>query len=253
MASRCANGPGADRTSIILLARHILLRGLLCPLTNHEGSGAPTGARVQRHPLSGRVTYARRRVRGALRSSGNARLSALHRGDCWLRARLGETVGRCTVGGALGSRIGAFARSARSGGRAVLPDASRGLRARQRAGRRIPLCPYDASRRAPSANGTAETIVGDQDSSNESDGYPEWTVGKLSMKSSENGNKRCHINAIRIHIKMTWSSSCERVEEGKRQADCGADRGLRDVEVEDEFCPAHRQQSTNLVVQSACR
>jgi len=126
----------------------------------------------------------------------------------------------------------------------VLPDASRGLRARQRAGRRIPLCPYDASRRAPSANGTAETIVGDQDSSNESDSYPEWTVGKLSMKSSENGNKRCHIKAIRIHIKMTWSSSCERVEEGKRQADCGADRGLRDVEVEDEFCPAHRQQST---------
>jgi hypothetical protein len=43
--------------------------------------------------------------------------------------------------------------SARSGGGRG-SGASRELRARQRAGRRIPPCPYDASRRAPSADGT---------------------------------------------------------------------------------------------------
>jgi hypothetical protein len=82
-----------------------------------------------------------------------------------------------------------------------------------------------------------------QASSNKSDSYAERTVGKLSMKSSERGNKHCPIKAIRIHINVVLPSACDCVEEGQREADCGANRGLRDVEVEDEFCPAHRQQS----------
>ena len=43
----------AMRTRVTVLARAMVLRGLLCPLANNEGSGAPTGARVQRHPSAG--------------------------------------------------------------------------------------------------------------------------------------------------------------------------------------------------------
>jgi hypothetical protein len=64
---------------------------MFSPRTTTRGSGAPTGARVLRHPFRGPMTQARRRLRNASRSlanqltqfahPGNARLSALHVGD----------------------------------------------------------------------------------------------------------------------------------------------------------------------------
>ena len=51
--------------------------------------GAPTGARVQRHPSGPHVTRQARRWRSALRPmTRDARLSALHRGDFWPGAAL---------------------------------------------------------------------------------------------------------------------------------------------------------------------
>ena len=81
--------------SLIVLARQNVLRGLLVPPAKVEGA-----ERRQALGCSG----TRRRANnvgpqapaGALRRIGDARLSALHRGDCWLRTRLGQTFGRCT-------------------------------------------------------------------------------------------------------------------------------------------------------------
>jgi hypothetical protein len=87
------------------------------------------------------VTQARRRLRGASRPmTRDVRLSALHRGGCWPRARLGEAFGRCTAGRCPEPHIGEFTRPARSGGRAGFPGSLPGawLRATP-AGRRIPL------------------------------------------------------------------------------------------------------------------
>jgi AhpD family alkylhydroperoxidase len=88
--------------------------------------------------------------------------------------------------------------SAPSGG-GLGSGASRELLARQCAGRRIPLCPCDASRRAPSSERDTATIVGSKDASNESGGYARWTVGKPLMQSARKMHKRCRIRATRIH------------------------------------------------------
>ena len=78
-------------------------------------------------PVGGRMTYARRRQRGRPTShdAGRSPLGAPPRrllapDPPWRNLRA------LHMSGALGSRIGAFARSARNGGRAVLPGASRG-------------------------------------------------------------------------------------------------------------------------------
>ena len=62
------------------------------------------------------------------------------------------------MSGALGSRIGAFARSARSGGRAVLPDASRGRGYEPRAQDAASRSDSGSSPETPSVNGTARII-----------------------------------------------------------------------------------------------
>jgi hypothetical protein len=67
---------------------------------------------------------------------GDARLSALHAAIFWPRARLGETLERCTAGRCSRISRSAFARSARSGGRTVSP-------------RRLPGVGYQPTRRTP--------------------------------------------------------------------------------------------------------
>jgi hypothetical protein len=54
------------RAHSILLARRLSSEACLLLPRRRRGSGAPTGARVQRHPFRGPVTQARRRLRGAL-------------------------------------------------------------------------------------------------------------------------------------------------------------------------------------------
>jgi hypothetical protein len=64
----------------------------------------------------------------------------------WPQTRLGENLRTVHMSGALRSRIGAFARPARSGGRTVLPGRLPGVVvASQPAGRRIPLRLWHAS------------------------------------------------------------------------------------------------------------
>ena len=116
-------------------------------LAQMQGSGAPTGARVLAAPLGGRVTYARRRyseapcIAAAMLASRRSTAAIVGSG---LRPNRSRASRRALakplavhMSGGLWSRIGAFARSARSGGRAVLPGASRELLCmKQRAGRR---------------------------------------------------------------------------------------------------------------------
>jgi len=63
------------------------------------------------------------------------------------------------MSGALRSRIGAFARSARSGGRAVLPGASRGRGYEPRAQDAASRSDSGSSPETPLVSGTARTIV----------------------------------------------------------------------------------------------
>jgi len=135
----------APQTHVFVLARHLLSEACSFPLAL-RGSGAPKGARGGSPPLRGPVTQARRARSLALVSPrkpltqsahpGDARLSALHRGDFLAPSPPWRNVRALHMSGALRSRIGAFARSARSNGRAVLPGASRVLVTSQRAGRR---------------------------------------------------------------------------------------------------------------------
>jgi hypothetical protein len=123
-----------------------------------RGSGAPIGARVQRHPYAGQS----RRPAGAKRCASHpmtrdARLSALHRGDCWLRARLDETVGRCTAAVPFNlASVHSHVPLVVAGGR-VFPVASRVLLARQPAGRRS-RSDSGSSPETPSVNGTRTRV-----------------------------------------------------------------------------------------------
>jgi hypothetical protein len=64
------------------------------------------------------------------------------------------------MSGAHRSRIGAFARPARNGGRAVLPGASRASVCIDRlAGRRIPSCLSNASRKHPRRTGRGHDVM----------------------------------------------------------------------------------------------
>ncbi len=103
-------------------------------LAQERGGGAPEGVAAAMSARGRGASLAR-----------DARLPALHRGDLWAPVPRGMKQEGFTV-----CELLASARS--GGGRGS--GASRELRARQRAGRRIPPCPYDASRRAPSADGT---------------------------------------------------------------------------------------------------
>ena len=127
----------ASGASVIVLARHFIPPSFaILPLAQSEGAERRQALGCLRGTLRGPVTQARRRgIARVLRPradrlrsprAGDARLSALHGGGLLAPTRLGDPFGRCTVSGALRSRIAAFARSARSGGRAVSPDASRG-------------------------------------------------------------------------------------------------------------------------------
>ena len=100
--------------------------------------------------LRGRVTYARRRLRGALHPiTRDARLSALHRGICGSGPAL--TFKPFDLSVMRAPRVRSWWRRAR------FPEPPGSLLASsKRAGRRIPFCPCDASRRAPQANGTTE-------------------------------------------------------------------------------------------------
>jgi hypothetical protein len=74
--------------------------------------------------------------------------------------------------------------SARNGGGRG-SEASRVLACiRKPAGRRIPPCPCDASRSAPLSGRNGRTLDGDNSQSNESDRYPERTVGKLLIPAT---------------------------------------------------------------------
>jgi hypothetical protein len=105
------------------------LRGLLFPSSRNEGSGAPDGALgaceapVERASDVGPQALARRLTSLAIGTSASRRSTAAIVGS---GPALAKPSGVAQRGGALQSRIGAFARSARSGGRAVLPGASRG-------------------------------------------------------------------------------------------------------------------------------
>src|SRR5262245_60729148 len=76
------------RPHVIVLARYGPSEVCLVSPLQKEGSGAPTGARVQRHPSGGPIV-AHMRFRAwrpaqtahAVRAPGTPRLSALHRGD----------------------------------------------------------------------------------------------------------------------------------------------------------------------------
>ena len=97
----------------------------------NEGSGAPTGARVlARHPSrasnvgpQGEIARASRPAQTAyaVRAPGTPASRRSTAAIYWLRARLGDAFGRCLARRCPRLRMGAFARSARSGGRAVLP------------------------------------------------------------------------------------------------------------------------------------
>src|SRR5262245_63927224 len=90
------------QTAVIVLARHIALRALPISLISNEGSGAPTGARVQRHPFGGPIV-ARKRFRAlrpaqtahAVRAPGTPASRRSTAAIFWPQARLGETVERC--------------------------------------------------------------------------------------------------------------------------------------------------------------
>ena len=91
--------------------------------SSREGSGAPTGAWVQRHPfVSGPVRRPARPRAGRLSPSARRGTLASRRSTAaiyWPRARLGDAFGRCRRGGVLRPHQTAFAGPARSSGRTV--------------------------------------------------------------------------------------------------------------------------------------
>ena len=128
-----------ETASGIVLARHWSSEACAFPSPDDRGKRSADRRSGAAAPVGGRVTYARRRLRGALRSSGNARLSALHRGGLWAPVPPWRNLRALHMSGALGlalahSRVplvvaeGRFCRA---------PPGSR-LRA-EHAGRHIPL------------------------------------------------------------------------------------------------------------------
>jgi hypothetical protein len=176
--------PPRRRASVTVLARPMLLRGCHFPSSHNEGSGAPTGARVQRHPtrasdVGPQAHSDAPRIPAGMLASRRSTATVVGPGPRGMK-QSGFTV--CELHSASKTRVNALMTSALSGGGRG-SGASRELRARQCAGRRIPLCPYDASRRAPLGGRDAATLVLDKSESNESDTYAKRTVSKLSMSA----------------------------------------------------------------------
>jgi hypothetical protein len=140
----------------------------------NEGSGAPTGARVRRHPLlyadHSRDLHASPRRDGFHRvcAPGDARLSALHRGGLLASSPPGQSFRTLAYRGGCPNRLTMLRSQVPpvvAGGR-CRSKASRALVCmHQLAGRRIPAHSCDASRRAPSVAGTAWNMVLDRGAS----------------------------------------------------------------------------------------
>src|SRR5689334_167852 len=111
------------------------------PVTKVRGRSADRRQVLAKHPFgSGQSPRVPARPAFAVRAPGDARLSALHRGGFLAPSPPWPDLGALHMSGALRSRIGAFARSARSGGWAVSLRRLPGARLRVvHAGRRIPL------------------------------------------------------------------------------------------------------------------
>ena len=119
----------------------------------------------------------------AVRAPGDARLSALHRGDLLAPDPPWRSRWALHMSGALRSRIGAFARSARSSGRAVLPGRLPGVCLhRQTRGTPHPVLLKQCLAKAPSAGGTSRIIILDAIASNIFRRYPRNAGDILSMK-----------------------------------------------------------------------
>ena len=125
-------------------------------LTQCEGSGAPTGARVHRHPfVSGPITPVRaspRREAFTVCAPGDARLSALHRGGLLAsgpaRDKRHTTLPSFSVHWACEHLA-----SARNGGGRVSGASRASVCMDRLAGRRIPSCFSNASRKHPRRTG----------------------------------------------------------------------------------------------------
>ena len=163
----------AMRASIAAPSKHassfsrVITTSEVCSLSlsQEEGGGAPTGARVQRHPFCERtMTQARaspRREAFAVCAPGDARLSALHRGDLlapgppWPHLQ-GVAHERCpSTSALLRSQVPLVV----AGGRCC-PVASRASVCIDKlAGRRIPSCLSNASRKHPRRTGRGHAAI----------------------------------------------------------------------------------------------
>ena len=182
--SKCGNAGSESRHSLSFSRGISASEACSIPLAQGEGAERRQALGCLRGTPSRADDASPQALRGASRLSGDARLSALHRGGCW-------------PGPAQRDARKASPSAPSGAGRGS--GASRELRARQRAGRHILSCPCDASRRAPFGERDAVTLDGASNPSNESDGYAKRTVSKLSMKQRERCHKRCRIRATCIH------------------------------------------------------